>query len=342
MWKQEAICRYNRYCPQAVRRGREFLVQLIFDFHGGGDPLPCENARMMTLGTAKRILSEEAVKAAASGRQVMLVRLLGGDPFKRFEELGQLCQWAWGNLKNPRVEFELTSTFSPDNQEQLWWYLDNREKIRLWLRCDHLDKAIQDFAVKSGCGLEYRVEPIRAVEAYEDIARILDSRIRLRIRRDIDPRGWSKEEHSNYTRLLEKLTLHQYAQELPWADRLRDLMADDLDMALWDFDLSGRCYDTNGYVWTCPALSHLRLHSWSMDQQALDRIFEAEPMIALDWLCPGETLRMGDAVNQLRSIQALELRSAILATAKHADEAYSRTIKGMLLEKEAAAGGKSK
>lgn len=309
MWKNPPPCRAHPYCPMARPRP-EHRIYLIFDYHGGGaDPLPCENARTMPLETAKLILRAGARTAEARGKDLLLAELLGGDPFARLDDLRALCAWAWEELG--AVRFELRTTLDRlTEREAAWqWYVDHRDKILLWLRCGPLDGGSLDFAVHTGCGLEYAVDPAAPANLREDLSRIQEHGVPLRFAPPA-PDGELTEE---YAEVLEQLHTLPRACDLPWGQELLDRF--EADLGAERDPVSGQCYDTNGWIWPCPALSPVRLHSWSMEDGLLQEA-AACPKGPLDWMCPGELLRAGQQREALRVLRLYQQNVGIKALLK--------------------------
>lgn len=333
MWKEPAPCRQHRFCPMAVSRD-EHLVFLVFDYHSGGDSLPCENARCITLETARQVLTEEALTACTKGKKALRVRLMGGDPFQRFSELKELCQWAWEELAPLPVEFELLTTFDPAREAALLWYCECRDKLRLWLRCDHLSPEVVRFALQTGCGIAYQLELQRAELAYPELSWLLDNEIPVKVQWDTSAAGLTAAAYQQYERLLKRLREHPNAAALPWVQETLDLIYADNHLPQ-DTD-QGKCYDTNGWAWSCPALSHLRLHSWSMDQQALEEAIAAQPQWGLGWLCPGQALPTEDSGTLLQSFRFLEYSLGIHVLHKMNDKTLDQAMKKLVMEKTTA------
>lgn len=333
MWKEPAPCRQHRFCPLAVSRGVH-LIFLVFDYHSGGDPLPCENARYITLETAQQVLTAEAHTAYTKGKSALRVRLMGGDPFRRFSELRELCRWAWENLAPLPVEFELLTTFDPAREAAFQWYSEYRDKLLLWLRCSHLSPEAVRFALQTGCGIAYQLELQRAEEAYPELSWLLDNEIPIKVQWDTSSDGLTAAAYQQYERLLKRLREHPKAAALPWVQDTLDLIYADNRLPQ-DTD-QGKCYDTNGWAWSCPALSHLHLHSWSMDQQALEEVAAAQPQWGLGWLCPGQALTTEDAGALLQSFRFLEYSLGIHVLHKMNDKTLDQAMKKLVLEKTTA------
>lgn len=306
MWNNPPPCRAHPYCPMS-RSGPEHRLCLIFDYHGGGvDPLPCENPRAMPLETAKLILRAGARTAQARGKELILAELLGGDPFVRLDELQALCAWAWEELGPVRFELRTTLDRLMEREAAWRWYVDHRDRIRLWLRCGPLDGGSLDFAVSTGCGLEYTVVPAAPGRLRGDLERIQESGVPLRFA-PAAPDGALTEE---YAGVLEQLHTLPRACDLPWGQELLDRF--EADSGAERDMLSGQCYDTNGWIWPCPALSSLRLHSWSMEDKLLAEA-AACPRGPLDWMCPGELLRAGRQREALRVLHLYQQNVGIKA-----------------------------
>ena len=173
-------CRADPRCPLACSRDYH-LCCLIFDYHA--DDLPCRNTRAMTVDTAKSVLRREAERAAEAGKKSMLAVMLGGESFERFEELRTLCEWAWTEEPSGiKTEFELTSAFNIERYGEILsgWYVDNRDKVQLWLRCNALTIEIAKFAQNTGCGIELALDYDGPEETVGEIRFIVQREIPVR------------------------------------------------------------------------------------------------------------------------------------------------------------------
>lgn len=333
MWKGQAPCREHRFCPLTIDR-KEHLVFLAFDYHGGGDFLPCENERFMTLDIARDILTREAHDISEYGKNDILVKLMGGDPFNRFSELQDLCEWAWKTFDNIQTEFELVTSINTEREAEFTWYIDHRDKIRLWLRCDKLSGNALHFALKTGCGIEYLLGSEISDSVYNDICCITENEIPIKINRSIVPDSFTNKAYRQYEQLLNRLQTHPDAMALPWVQETIDIIC--MDKNSEKNPVNGKCYDTNGWVWTCPYLSHLCLHSWSMDQQLLEELTEIQPQSGLNWLCPGQCLRMSmpDMRERLVSFRYLEFSFGVKVLSKLKNKYLNKAMNKLIIEKK--------
>lgn len=331
MWKKGGpSCRNNPCCPLAVTED-EHVVHLIFDYHSGGDPLPCTNERAMSKDIAWAALKEEAEAAKMMEKKYLWVKLLGGDPFGRFDDLKKLCEDAWESeekLELP-VGFEIKTSFENMGEEQQKWYAANQGKLNLWLRSSELQEEEMAFAIQYDCGMAYVVSPMAAEKAYADLEQMLKMYIPVRIERKDLPGGWGKKEREQYYRLIDQLQKLPGSYQIKWADDIKRMVDVQLGIGTENV-LSGRCYDTNGYAWTCPAVSHLKLHSWSMEQDRLDEIiFHEEGKSPLDWVCPAEILRWGDTM-AIHNIALKERFCGILGLQHLPERPYQQFIEQLL------------
>lgn len=304
MWNSVPECRGDSRCP--LSSARDFhLCYLIFDYHPGGE-LPCTNPRAMTVNTAVSVLRWEAMCAAQAGKTDMRIVMVCGEPFRRFTELRTLCEWAWEECPSGvRMEFELTSSFDIEHFGEILggWYIDNRNKIRLWLRCKSLTIEMLEFAQNTGCGIEVALDYEQPRETADILGLLLKKEIPVRFAL-LPPEGVPDGAIAPMFDMLQSIPCQE---RLPGFSEMVRLMEAD-DGVVHDA-VSGRTYDTSGYCWPCPALSPMRLHS--RDIQEFPGTELESTGCTLNWSCPGERLRTGNAWGQHRKIYFYLLNSGM-------------------------------
>lgn len=334
MWKKVPDCRKHKYCP-LMEQKKEHLVYLIFDYREGGDELPLANGRYMTKETGQDILRYEMSLAQQLNKEELLVVFKGGDPTNRFPELADLCEWAIAESKSRdlAIRFELTvdvEHFAPEHGN---WYCEYRDYLSLWARCPVWEPRILEFALVFGGGILYDLDLENPEKTAEQLAKLQKAQLPFRLRLKEKPEEWTLDQMDQYERLLKELQRQlPRPEELPWSREMERLEKAKLEIT---GDLFyGRCYDPNGWQWTCPALSQLNLYSWEMEEETLQEIFDREPKAALRWVCPGETLRWKENEMFLEHRQIQEYLFAETAAGKTADPVRKRSLRE--LRREAA------
>lgn len=323
MWNSKPECRNDSRCPLSCARDFH-LCYLIFDYHAGSG-VPCENPRAMTMDTAAAVLRWEAERGAAAGKTDMRVVMACGEPFRRFSELHALCEWAWRECPSGvRMEFELTSSFDVEHYGEILsgWYIDNRDKVRLWLRCKSLTIEMLEFAQKTGCGMEVALDYGQPRETADLIRLLLKEDIPIRFAL-LPPEGVPDETIAPMFDLLRSIPKQE---KLPGFGEIARLMDADTGIV---FDAgSGHTYDTNGYCWPCPALSPMRLHS--RDIQELSQMKLKNTSCTLNWSCPGERCRTGSTWGQHRKIYCYQLTSGLECVRRLNDPELNGWVRKMM------------
>lgn len=219
MWTKIPECRKNPYCPLMEKR-EEHLVYLIFDYHGGGDKLPMECGRFMTVGMAVQILSCEMKTAKALGKKKLLVIIKGGDPFRRLEDLKSLCSQVWKEAEKTKIQvcIEVKTSSEHISPEAFQWYQKNADKVSLWFRCSGFDKGIAEILKKTGCGLLYEMDVTKTGEVISNLFEWHSREIPIQLEMKTPIEDWSRETLENYEKICDGL--RAYLPELiafPWS-----------------------------------------------------------------------------------------------------------------------------
>lgn len=331
MWKKAPECRNHPYCPMMEKR-KEHMVYLIFDYHEGGDVLPMTNGRYMTVETGRQILQHEMSEARRLGKTELNVVMKGGDPTKRFAELRELCEWTWEEAAKQGLDVHFDLTLDVENYEDAHggWYKKNTEKLFLWARCRGLDYEACDFARVFDGGVLYQLDVRYPKNAVLHLLKIQYSDLPVRIELSTSPENWTNEIQKKYILLLEDLVKNlPEPEKLPWyAELQRVERAYEGETGDTSY---GRCYDPNGWQWTCPALSQLHLYSWDMEDEKLQDIMEKEPKTAFRWMCPGEVLKWKDKKKFLELKQISEYSNVLrVAVRDEKQKAVLRTMRNEL------------
>lgn len=334
MWKKIPQCRKHKYCP-LMEKSEEHLVYLIFDYHEGGESLPLTNGRYMTSEMALNIIRMEMGTAIRLGKEKMRIVFRGGDPFRRFSELKEICESAWkqGMEYNLDVIFELTVRPENFTDKNIQWYMENAKTLSLWIRCESETFAsdIVEVSENFGCGIDYQADMEQIKNALLDVWEVQRKQIPVRLQVKVLPEEWKKDTAGKYEMFLQELLrISPDAKTLPWTgDILRIIEAKE---GFLGNELHGRCYDPNGWQWTCPMLSQLNHYSWNMDEEKLQEIIKEQPETAMKWICPGELLKWGEKRGYLLEKRILEYSFGIQVLKREEDEMLDALVRDLLAE----------
>lgn len=317
-----------------MEQHNEHKIYLIFDYQEGGDPLPTVNGRYMTPTVGWNILSEEMKTVKQLGKERLVIEFKGGDPTRRFAELEEFCEWAWHGAEamNLSLQFELAvdiQHFAPEHGD---WYIEHARDLILWARCKKLDQRILEFAQVFHSGIVYEMDLRHPEKIVPHLFEIQSRKIPLRLQFTTPFEEWSEELVDRYDRLLfeELRTYLPESKALPWVQSLKRIQKAK-EGKLGDLNY-GCCYDTNGWKWTCPALSPLHLHSWEMDEERLQELEQKQSKAAFRWVCPGEMLEWKEQVLFLEEKQKNEYAFAAAVAAKGMDADGKRMLKDWIAE----------
>ena len=332
MWKKIPECRNHPYCPLMEKR-KEHRVYLIFDYHEGGDNLPMTSARYMTQEVGREILQQEMAVARRLEKREVVVTIKGGDPSNRFQELRALCEWGWEAASKEAVELRFEVTLDVDHfaAEHGDWYVEHAEQLILWARCRGKNPKALEFAKVFGGGIVYEMDVKRPKDVVPQLFQIQRLGVPIEIQLITQPEDWSEETQNQYDELVGDLMKYlPEPEKTTWMAQLQRIEAARSGEAGDSF--YGRCYDTNGWQWTCPALSQLHLYSWDMEEDRLEGIIHGEPKEAFRWACPGEMLKWKAENIYLQHKQMAEYTHAAVCAVKTSDSVRKREMIGLMSE----------
>lgn len=332
MWKKVPECRNHPYCPLMEKR-KEHRVYLIFDYHDGGDPLPMTGGRYMTQGVGREILQQEMAIARRLEKREIVVTIKGGDPSNRFQELKELCEWAWEEASKEELElrFELTLGVEHFAQEHGAWYAAHAEQLILWARCRGRNPKALEFAKVFGGGILYELDVKRPKEVVPQLFQIQRVGLPMAIQLITQPDEWSEETQNQYDELVgDLMKFLPEPEKTTWMEQLQRI--ETARSGETGDSFYGRCYDTGGWQWPCPALSQLHLYRWDMEEERLERFIHGAPKEAFRWVCPGEMLKWKAENIYLQHKQMAEYTHAAVCAVKTSDSVRKRELIGLLSE----------
>ena len=201
--------------------------------------------------------------------------------------------------------------------------------MQLWARCKGLNLKSIEFALVFGGGVLYELDVYHSDVVVEQLLKIQHVNVPVQIQLVTSPQDWTMETQGNYNELIGKLTKQlPNLEEMPWMKELQRI--ENVRLGETGDVFYGRCYDPNGWQWTCPALSQLHLYSWDMEDEYLYKIINEESEAAFRWACPGQLLKWKDNKVYLQHKQISELTNAAIVAAK--DMGRKASMKELLFE----------
>ena len=298
MWNNRPPCRGDLYCPLASTHWG-YTVFLMFSLHPGGETLPFSSGRVMPLETAMQILEHEVIQAKHDCASAITVILRGGNPLDRTEDLLELAEFS--KLLEEEEQIQIQLMFSTDAVRFLAFREEYHQEygrvsslLKAKIPCCQLNQSIRQLA--PDCLINYEVTKENVDSFYDDIIWLAEHAKFLHLEWQDEGETQSRKSYFDQLKKLFADTRIEVSRKRWLTDGLElELLTRHKLQRQIPFPSGGKCYDTTGWAWPCPALSPLHLLCREMSERTLIRTYEEELTLPeLVWTCPGKLISKGE------------------------------------------------